>query len=88
MNIQRWLARREAYWQRLEILLKQVEKKGIKFLKAKEIRELASLYRSVSADLARARTGKLSHPTIAELQNLTARPTARFTRDRAARSGN
>ena len=45
MNIQRWIARRETDWKRLDALLGQVEKKGIKSLKAAEIANLASLYR-------------------------------------------
>ena len=53
MKIQLWIARREPYWQRLDFLLKKIEKKGIKSLKASEIQELSALYRSVSADLAR-----------------------------------
>ncbi|EHC16193.1 stage II sporulation protein M [Fischerella thermalis] len=71
MNIQRWIARREANWLRLEVLLKQAEKKGLKSLPASEIRELASLYRSVSADLARARTQQVSNILIQNLQLLT-----------------
>ncbi|PMB01143.1 hypothetical protein CI592_18295 [Fischerella thermalis CCMEE 5328] len=73
MNIQRWIARREANWLRLEVLLKQAEKKGLKSLPASEIRELASLYRSVSADLARARTQQVSNILIQNLQLLTTR---------------
>jgi uncharacterized membrane protein SpoIIM required for sporulation len=73
MNIQRWIARREANWLRLEVLLKQVEKKGLKSLPASEIRELASLYRSVSADLARARTQQVGNILIQNLQLLTTR---------------
>ncbi|MBF1990718.1 stage II sporulation protein M [Fischerella thermalis] len=73
MNIQRWIARREANWLRLEVLLKQVEKKGLKSLPASEIRELASLYRSVSADLARARTQQVGNMLIQNLQLLTTR---------------
>ncbi|MBD2434246.1 hypothetical protein CEN44_15065 [Fischerella muscicola CCMEE 5323] len=73
MNIQRWIARREANWLRLEALLKQVEKKGLKSLPASEIRELASLYRSVSADLARARTQQVGNMLIQNLQLLTTR---------------
>jgi len=73
MNIQRWIARREPNWKRLDALLRQVEKKGPKSLQASEIRELASLYRSVSADLARARTNELGNTLIQELQKLTAR---------------
>lgn len=73
MNIQRWIARREKNWQRLDALLKQVEKKGLKSLKAFSIRELASLYRSVSADLARARTHQVSNTLVQNLQLLTTR---------------
>lgn len=73
MNIQRWIARREPNWKRLDALLKQVEKKGLKSLQASEITELASLYRSVSADLARARTNQVGNILIQDLQKLTSR---------------
>lgn len=73
MNIKRWIARREPNWQRLDALLRQVEKKGLKSLKAAEIRELASLYRSVSADLARARTNQVGTMLVQDLQQLTSR---------------
>jgi uncharacterized membrane protein SpoIIM required for sporulation len=73
MNIQRWIARREPNWQRLDKLLKQVEKKGLKSLRASEIRELASLYRSVAADLARARTQQLGQTLVQNLHFLTNR---------------
>jgi uncharacterized membrane protein SpoIIM required for sporulation len=73
MNIQRWISRREPNWQRLDTLLTQVEKKGIKSLQATEIRELASLYRSVAADLARAQTQKVGDTLTQSLQFLTTR---------------
>jgi uncharacterized membrane protein SpoIIM required for sporulation len=73
MNIQRWIGRREENWQRLDFLLKKVEQKRLKSLKAGEIRELASLYRSVAADLARARTQQLGNTLIQSLQSLTTR---------------
>ncbi|WP_375472695.1 stage II sporulation protein M [uncultured Nostoc sp.] len=73
MNIQRWIARREPNWQRLDALLRQIEKKGLKSLGAAEIRELASLYRSVAADLARARTQQIGNTSIQSLQSLTTR---------------
>ncbi|MBN3881695.1 MAG: stage II sporulation protein M [Nostoc sp.] len=73
MNIQRWIARRELNWQRLDALLRQIEKKGLKSLRAIEIRELASLYRSVAADLARARTQQIGNTLIQSLQSLTTR---------------
>lgn len=73
MNIQRWLARREKNWQELEQILQKVEKKGIKSLSASQIRQLASLYRSVSADLARAKTHKVGYIIEKDLQKLTSR---------------
>ncbi len=73
MNIQRWIARREVNWKNLERLLQQVEKKGLKSLSAPEIKQLASLYRSVSADLARAKTNQLGKTLTLNLQQLTSR---------------
>ncbi|MGK7944104.1 MAG: stage II sporulation protein M, partial [Microcystaceae cyanobacterium] len=73
MNVKRWIARREPYWKRLSNLLHKVEKQGLKKLTATEINELASLYRSVSADLARAKTHDLGSVLIKDLQQLTSR---------------
>lgn len=73
MNVQRWIARRESQWKLLEGLLQQAETKGIKSLSAQEIRNLASLYRSVSADLAKARTNKVGNTLTQDLQRLTSR---------------
>ncbi|MFK0730034.1 MAG: stage II sporulation protein M [Gloeotrichia echinulata GP01] len=73
MNIQRWIGRREPNWQRLDALLRQIEQKGLKSLKSAQIRELASLYRSVAADLARARTQQVGNTLIQSLQSLTTR---------------
>jgi len=71
MNIKRWISRRETHWQRLEALLNQVQKRGLPTLSAAEIQELASLYRSVSGDLARAQTHKVGPRLTATLQELT-----------------
>ena len=73
MNVQRWIARREPNWKRLDKLLQLAESKGIKHLSAPEIKDLASLYRSVSADLARARTNKVGQILTQDLQKLTSR---------------
>jgi uncharacterized membrane protein SpoIIM required for sporulation len=73
MNIQRWIARREPNWKRLDTLLKRAEKQGLKSLSASEIKELASLYRSVSADLARARTHQVGDTLVRDLQGLASR---------------
>lgn len=73
MNIQRWIARREKNWKQLDGLLQEVEKKGLKSLKAAEICQLAGLYRSVSADLARAKTHQVGTTLVQDLQKLTSR---------------
>lgn len=73
MNIQRWIGRREKSWQQLEQLLRQAEKKGIRSLTSEQIRHLASLYRSVSADLARARSQDVGQAITQNLQGLASR---------------
>ncbi|HIK14387.1 MAG TPA: stage II sporulation protein M [Leptolyngbyaceae cyanobacterium M33_DOE_097] len=73
MNIQRWIGRREKSWKELNTLLQKAEKQGMKTLNATEIRQLASLYRSAAADLARARTQQVGVRLTRNLQNLTAR---------------
>lgn len=73
MNVQRWVARREPNWKQLTDLLNRAEKRGLKSLSASEIQRLASLYRSVSADLARARTHRVSNLIVQDLQSLTTR---------------
>jgi uncharacterized membrane protein SpoIIM required for sporulation len=78
MNIPRWVARREQSWQQLDTLLKQVEKRGLKSLNAHEIQTLASLYRSVSADLARARTHQVGQRIVQNLQALATRSYAQI----------
>lgn len=73
MNIPRWIARREPNWQQLDALLKQVEKKSIRSLNSGQICQMAGLYRSVAADLARAKTHQVGNLLIQDLQKLTAR---------------
>lgn len=73
MNIQRWIGRRQPSWQALDELLRKLEKQGLKALNADEIRQLTSLYRSVSADLARAKTHQVGELMVRDLQSLTTR---------------
>lgn len=73
MNIQRWVARREKDWKHLADLLHRAETRGLQSLSALEIQQLASLYRSVSADLARARTHRVGQLILQDLQSLTSR---------------
>jgi uncharacterized membrane protein SpoIIM required for sporulation len=72
MNIRRWIARREPSWRQLDTLLSQVEKRGLKSLSPQDLRKLASLYRSVSADLARAKSQGIGETLVHELQRLAA----------------
>jgi uncharacterized membrane protein SpoIIM required for sporulation len=73
MNIQRWIGRREPDWKQFDQLLKQVERKGLRSLRAADIKRLASLYRSISADLARIKTTQVSQTLSHDLQMLTSR---------------
>ncbi|MBE9059608.1 stage II sporulation protein M [cf. Phormidesmis sp. LEGE 11477] len=73
MNVQRWIARRETSWRQLEQLLKLSEKRGLKSLESDQVRQMASLYRSVSADLARAQSYQISPAVIRDLRSLTSR---------------
>ncbi|MGB3308957.1 MAG: stage II sporulation protein M [Nodosilinea sp.] len=73
MNVQRWMARREASWRQLETLLIQAERTGLRSLSAGQVRQMASLYRSVSADLARAKGNAVGQAVIKDLQRLTSR---------------
>jgi uncharacterized membrane protein SpoIIM required for sporulation len=73
MNVQRWIARREPSWRQLDELLQQAEKKGLKSLTSDQARQLASLYRSVAADFARAKTNNIGSSVVKDLQQLTSR---------------
>jgi uncharacterized membrane protein SpoIIM required for sporulation len=73
MDIKRWIERREGSWRRLQQILDQAEKQGLRRLSSQNIKEMASLYRSVSGDLARARTANLGKTLVQDLQNLTTR---------------
>lgn len=73
MNVQRWIARREVSWRQLEALLTQAEKNGLGSLSGSQVRQMASLYRSVSADLARAKGNGVGQSVIQDLQRLTSR---------------
>ncbi|GBF79746.1 hypothetical protein AsFPU1_1145 [Aphanothece sacrum FPU1] len=57
----------------MDAILQKTQKKGLKSLQSSEIHELASLYRSVSADLSRAKTHQLGTTLIRDLQQLTSR---------------
>lgn len=73
MNIQRWMARRETTWRQFETLLSQAENRGLSALSSHQVRQMASLYRSVSADLARAKSHGVGPAVVKDLQQLTSR---------------
>ncbi|HIK46711.1 MAG TPA: stage II sporulation protein M [Leptolyngbyaceae cyanobacterium M65_K2018_010] len=73
MNVQRWIARREASWRQLDRLLHQAERQGLSSLSGDQVRQMASLYRSVAADLARAKSQALGPAVVQDLQRLTSR---------------
>ncbi|NJN29213.1 MAG: stage II sporulation protein M [Synechococcales cyanobacterium RM1_1_8] len=73
MNVKRWIARREPSWKLLDQLLSQAEKQGLKALEPQQVKQLTSLYRSVSADLARAQSRDLGQGLSRQLQQLTLR---------------
>ncbi|MEY2976143.1 MAG: stage II sporulation protein M [Prochlorotrichaceae cyanobacterium] len=73
MNIKRWVARREAAWRRLENFIQRSEKRGLKSLQVSEVKEFASLYRSTTGDLARARTHQVGQALTQNLQHLIVR---------------
>ena len=51
----RWLEKRKPYWSRLESLLNQTAKDGLKSLSRYDLQELSLLYRQTAADLAAIR---------------------------------
>jgi uncharacterized membrane protein SpoIIM required for sporulation len=56
-----WLEKRQSHWKRLEQLLDQVQKAGLRSLTQLELKELGLLYRQAAADLSTLRedpTGK------------------------------
>ncbi len=70
MNVERWVAKRRPVWEQLEDLLKQVERGGLRSLDRDKLQSLGRLYRSVSADLSRARALNLGTDILIYLNNL------------------
>ncbi len=73
MNVERWLKTRKPVWQKLEALLKIVDSKGLSGLDRSQLQELGRIYRSVSADLSRARVMNLNSDVQVYLNNLLVR---------------
>jgi uncharacterized membrane protein SpoIIM required for sporulation len=65
-------ARRRPDWDRLDVLARGVQHRGLRALTLEQVSEVAPLYRDVCADLARAESARYSAPLVDYLQGLTA----------------
>ena len=70
MNVERWVAARQVYWQKLEDLLNRVDKRGLSCLSPDELQSLGRLYRSCASDLSRARAMDLGADITGYVNNL------------------
>ncbi len=50
-----WLEKRKPYWRRLEMLIEQAGRRGVRALSHSELQELGLLYRQIAADLSTVR---------------------------------
>lgn len=73
MNVERWLKVRRPVWQKLEQLLKVIDSKGLAGLERDQLQDFGRIYRSVSADLSRARVMNLGSDVQVYLNNLLVR---------------
>jgi uncharacterized membrane protein SpoIIM required for sporulation len=68
-----WMDYRKNNWNRLDALLRQVERSGVKSLTAAELRELGLLYRQAAADLSTVRADRTSRTLEQYLNRLVGR---------------
>jgi uncharacterized membrane protein SpoIIM required for sporulation len=73
MREQRFVATRRARWERLDAIVAQIDRRGLRRLTAAEIDELAFGYRAATSDLALARGRGYDERIVAYLNRLTAR---------------
>jgi uncharacterized membrane protein SpoIIM required for sporulation len=69
----RWLDARRPFWTRLEQLLDETSRRGLKSLSRRELQELGLLYRQIGSDLAALREDPGSVPFADYVQRLLAR---------------
>ena len=69
----RWLDARRPFWTRLEQLLDETSRRGLKSLSRQELQELGLLYRQIGSDLAALREDPGSVPFADYVQRLLAR---------------
>jgi len=68
-----WIRSRKDNWNRLDVLLRQVESSGIRSLPPAELREMGLLYRQAAADLSATRGDAASKPIEQYLNRLVGR---------------
>ena len=68
-----WLEKRKSHWLRLEALLDQIQKHGLKSLTRSELQELGLLYRQAAADLSAVREDPTAQYYARSLNLLLAR---------------
>jgi uncharacterized membrane protein SpoIIM required for sporulation len=73
MNVERWRKVRSPVWENLENLLQLIDKSGLSGLNRAQLQDFGRIYRSVSADLSRARSMDLSSDLQLYLNNLLVR---------------
>ena len=73
MREQVFVTRRQANWERLEALLGNASRHGVRHMSATELKELALLYRSATTDLAAAQSRAYSTDLRGYLNRLVAR---------------
>lgn len=86
VDIDRFIARNQPAWQRLEVLTNRAAGRKIRSLEAAEVDELVGLYQRVSGHLAHARAAYREPGLLARLTNLVANANAAIY-GRRARAG-
>ena len=65
-------ARRQADWERLDVLARKAQDRGLRAFTADDVARVSPLYLDVCADLSRAQAARYSAPLVDYLQGLTA----------------
>ena len=86
VTAERFVARKQEAWETFRLTAARIERVGLRALPAAEIPVFAARYREVAADLARARTYRVSPEVIAYLERLVAAGHNALYRARARRS--
>ncbi len=83
----RWIEQRQASWNRLDVLTRQVEAQGLRALPGAELREFGLLYRQIAADLSAVRVDRASGTLEEYLNSLLSRAHNRIYSGRRAGFG-